>query len=64
MGAATLSTEEFARLLGVSPWTLYSAVKTGVPPIAPVRVGRRLLWPRAAAERLLGIEPSDDRLDA
>jgi len=56
----TLSTAEFADLLGVSEWALYESVRRGDPPIPPIRVGRRLLWSRAAVDALLG-EDSDPR---
>lgn len=61
MTARTLTTEEFAEQLGVSAWSLYQAVRRGDPPIPPVRVGRRLLWPRASVDALLGIEDGPTR---
>lgn len=51
---ATLTTEELAAVLGVSAWSLYEAARRGDPPVAPIRVGRRLVWPRAAVEALVG----------
>ncbi|MST31626.1 helix-turn-helix domain-containing protein [Acidimicrobiaceae bacterium USS-CC1] len=42
-----------AELLGVSTWAVYESVRRGEPPIPPIRVGRRLVWPKAAVDRLL-----------
>jgi len=55
MTAATYSAEEFAEMLGVSSWSVYASVKNGTCPVVPIRVGRRLVWPRAAVDRLLGL---------
>jgi predicted DNA-binding transcriptional regulator AlpA len=55
MAPATYTAEEFAQLLGVSSWAIYSSAKDGTCPIAPIRVGRRLVWSRAAVDRLLGV---------
>jgi predicted DNA-binding transcriptional regulator AlpA len=55
---ATYGAEEFAERLGVSPWLLYKSVKDGTCPVEPIRVGaHRLVWPRAAVDRLLGLQP-------
>lgn len=48
---ATLSIREVARILGVGKNAAYTAVRTGELPV--VRIGGRLLVPRAALERLL-----------
>lgn len=56
MSAVTYCTAEVAQLLGVSEWSLYQSVRRGDPPITPIRVGRRLVWPKAAVDRLLGLE--------
>lgn len=53
---ATYTADEFAALLGVSLWSLYESVRRGDPPIPPIRVGRRLVWPRSAVNALLGID--------
>lgn len=55
MTAATMTAEELAELLGVSTWAVYEAVRRGDCPVAPIRVGRRLLWPRASVDALLGL---------
>ena len=47
----TVSVPEAARLLGVSRMTAYSAIREGVIP--SLRIGRRVLVPRAALDRLL-----------
>jgi excisionase family DNA binding protein len=42
-----------AAILGVHPQTLYEAIKHGTAPFPVVRVGGRILIPRAALERLV-----------
>ena len=56
--SSTLTAEELAAALGVSTWTVYEAVKRGDCPVEPIRIGRRLLWPRARVEQLLGPAPT------
>lgn len=48
----TLTVEEAAELLGVSRGTAYEAARRGELPV--VRIGRRLLVPRARLAELLG----------
>jgi len=52
----TVSVEEAGRLLGISRGTAYEAAKSGSIPV--IRIGKRLLVPRAALERLLNCEPA------
>ena len=47
----TLTIEETARLLGIGRNLCYDRVKTGEIPV--IKIGRRLLVPRKALERLL-----------
>lgn len=47
----TLSVEEAAKALGIGRNLCYDRVKTGEIPV--IKVGKRLLVPRAALERLL-----------
>jgi excisionase family DNA binding protein len=47
----TLSVEETARLLGIGRNLCYDKVKTGEIPV--IKIGRRLLVPRSALEKLL-----------
>jgi predicted DNA-binding transcriptional regulator AlpA len=64
MTTATYSAAEVARLLGVSSWTLYQAVKDQTCPVQPIRIGkRRLVWSRSAVDRLLGLDPADISVD-
>ena len=49
---ATLTIEEAGELLGISRGSAYAAAKSRSLPT--VKIGRRLLVPRAALERLLG----------
>jgi predicted DNA-binding transcriptional regulator AlpA len=64
MRTATYSAEQFADLLGVSPWSIYQSVKSGTCPIDPIRVGqRRLVWSKAAVDRLLGLDTHENDPD-
>lgn len=58
MTSATMTAAQLAEALGVSEWAVYAAVRRGEAPagLVPLRVGRRLIWPRASVERLLGLE--------
>ena len=47
----TLTPKEACRLLGLSRGLMYEAIRTGQIP--SIRIGRRILIPRAALERLL-----------
>ena len=47
----TLSVEETAKLLGIGRNLCYERVKTGEIPA--IKIGRRLLIPRSALEKLL-----------
>lgn len=55
-GRQTLTVPELAAVLGVSPWSVYESVRRGDCPVVPVRVGRRVVFSRAAVDRLLGVE--------
>ncbi len=55
MTAETLHAGELAARLGVSTWTIYESVRRGDCPVRPIRVGKRLVWPRAQVDRLLGL---------
>ena len=50
-GKLTLTIEETAKLLGIGRQLAYDKVKTGEIPV--LKIGRRLLVPRAALEKLL-----------
>ena len=53
--AETLDAEELAARLGVSTWTVYESARRGDCPVRPIKVGRRLVWPKAQVDRLLGL---------
>ena len=53
--AATVRVKEFAELLGVSTWAVYESVRRRKCPVDPIILGRRIVWSRAAVERLLQI---------
>jgi len=50
-GRLTLTIEETAKLLGIGRQLAYDRVKTGEIPV--IKIGRRLLVPRRALEKLL-----------
>ena len=54
----TLTISETARLLGIGRNTAYELARTGQLPA--LRLGKRLLVPRAALERLLHVVPPGD----
>jgi len=54
-----MTVQEAARMLGVGRATAYEGVRTGVIP--SVRIGRRLLVPRRALERLLDSAGTQER---
>lgn len=54
MERQTLTVEEAARALGIGRGSAYEAVRRG--DIPSIRVGRRLVVPRAALDRLLAAE--------
>ena len=51
MESVVLSVPEVARLLGCARATIYQAIREGQVP--SIRVGRRILVPRAALQRML-----------
>jgi excisionase family DNA binding protein len=53
----TLTVEEAATLLGISRAFAYEAVNAGTIP--SIRIGRRILVPKAALNRLVGVEPPE-----
>ena len=57
----TFTVEEAAELLGVSRAFAYTLVKNEELPC--IRLGRRVVVPRAALDRLLGIDSSSDVSD-
>ena len=56
----TISVPQAAVLLGICRGSAYRAVRAGQIPV--VRVGRRLLVPRAALDRLLVPVPTQESL--
>lgn len=55
-GAATYNSAQAAELLGCSTWALYQSVRRGDCPLAYVRVGRLIRFPRGPANALLGLD--------
>ena len=61
MERATYTIEEVAEILGIGRSSAYQAVRAG--DIPTIKVGRRLLVPRAALERMLHCLPNDASAD-
>ncbi|HVA74312.1 MAG TPA: helix-turn-helix domain-containing protein [Acidimicrobiales bacterium] len=59
MPSATYTAEQLSELLGVSAWSIYEAVRNGTCPFEPIRIGRRLVWPRALVDRALGMDSQE-----
>ncbi len=51
----TMEVPEAAAAIGVSAWAAYRSIREGTFPLPVIRVGRRIVVPRAPLERLLGI---------
>lgn len=54
---AVYTADQVAELWGVSTWLVYRSVKEGTCPVAPIAIGRRLVWPKVSVDRMLGLEP-------
>jgi len=59
MHRQTLTVEEAGRLLGISRNSAYEAARRGELPA--IRIGKRLIVPRAALEKLLGAPIDGER---
>lgn len=57
-GSATLTVPEMARRLGIGRNTGYEVVRAGLVP--SLRLGKRIVVPRAALEKLLNGERGND----
>lgn len=55
----TLTVEEAGALLGISRAFAYEAVRRGEIP--SIRIGRRVLVPKAALRRMLGVDEDETR---
>lgn len=58
----TLTVDQTAKLLGLSRNGAYEAIARGQVP--SIRIGRRLLVPRTALERMLDVHVPHSRFDA
>jgi len=57
MVRATYTLAEFAALLGISYTQAHESAQAGTLPVAPIRQGRKYLFPKGAVHRLLCMEP-------
>lgn len=64
LARATYTLAEFAALLGVSYTQAHERAQAGTLPVAPIRVGRKYLFPRRVVDRLLGVETDTGRVVA
>ncbi len=55
MTSATYTAAECAALYGVSTWAWYQSIQRGDCPAPVIRVGRRVVHPRALVDHHLGI---------
>ena len=53
----TVTVDETAALLGISRSVAYESVRTGTIP--SIRIGKRILVPRAALERMLCVDGAE-----
>ncbi len=57
----TLTVEQAAKVLGISRWLAYEEAKSGyLAGVKVLRIGRRLIVPRAALERVLAGEALEE----
>jgi len=62
-GSATISTEQYARLLGTNAKHLYELAARGQTPVAPLRVGRSVRFPLRPVLDSLGLTELPPDLD-
>ncbi len=60
----TIGIEDFARLIGISKNSAYTAANAGTLPVPVIRIGRRMLISRAAVEELLARRAEGNTGDA
>lgn len=53
--SAVYRAEECAELYGVSAWSWYQSIRRGDCPAPVIRVGRRIVHPKAAVNAALGL---------
>ena len=52
---AVMTVPEVAELLGLAPWTVYHQIKSGLFPVEPIRIGRKILFAKSRIESWLGV---------
>jgi hypothetical protein len=62
MPAAVYRVGKVAQLLDVSDWSVYGAIKDPESDLGKlaIHVGRRVVFPKAGIDRLLGLDPDSD----
>ncbi|MDP9235002.1 MAG: helix-turn-helix domain-containing protein [Actinomycetota bacterium] len=50
---ATITVAEAAEILGVNKLSLYESIRRDEAPVPVIRIGRRIVIPKAALDRLL-----------
>jgi hypothetical protein len=53
---ATYTADQCADMAGVSEWCWRQAERNGTCPVPAIRVGRRMVWSKAAVDALFGLE--------
>jgi predicted site-specific integrase-resolvase len=56
MSADTYTAAELAERLGVSSWLVYGSVRDGTCPVPAITIGHRIVFAKAAVDRLLQLE--------
>jgi excisionase family DNA binding protein len=54
---ATLTVEQLAQVLGVGRSKIYEMIQTNELPVAPIRLGRRIVFSRTKVNEFLGRDP-------
>ena len=60
---STVNIDEAAQTLGVSRLTLYSAIRNGESPVPVIKIGKRLVVPKAALAKLLSGEDASGSVE-
>lgn len=53
--SATYTAAEVAKLYGCSEWQVYKLARENACPVPPIRLGRKLVWPKAVVDAQLGL---------
>ena len=60
MAAAVYDAQELAALTKASSWLVYKTVKDGTCPFPFIRLGKRIVFPKALVDKMLGVADSQE----